>query len=153
MRRRWGPIVTGIALVLTFGILVGLGTLGPGSGDPDARSPAAPPDWMRPLRPGEKPPQFVLFSFDGAGSHEHWQKMLDRSRRVGNTTFTAFLSGVYLLTDAQRNQYIGPGHLPGKASISFGGSPDEVKTRIDDLNTAKDRGVEIGTHYNGHFCK
>ncbi|GAB3871209.1 hypothetical protein GCM10029964_007110 [Kibdelosporangium lantanae] len=157
--RDWRPITLGVALVATFVVLITIGTQRPDQGVPAGTASAAaageqhPPDWMRPLRPGEKPPQFVLFSFDGAGSHEHWQKMLDRSRRVGNTTFTAFLSGIYLLTDAQRTQYVGPGHLPGKASISFGGSPDEVRTRIDDLNAAKDRGIEIGTHYNGHFCK
>jgi hypothetical protein len=27
-----------------------------------------------------------------------------------------------------------------------------VRTRIADLNAALDQGVEIGTHYNGHFC-
>ena len=56
MRRRWGPIVTGVALALTFGILVGLGTLGPGSpgqDEPAAQSSDAPPDWMRKLGPGE----------------------------------------------------------------------------------------------------
>jgi hypothetical protein len=110
------------------------------------------PDWMRPLRPGENPPQFVLFSFDGAGSHDHWQRMQDISRR-SNATFSAFLSGIYLLSDDQRTRYTGPGHAPGKASIGFGGSPEEVRTRIGDLNTARQRGIEIGTHYNVHFCR
>jgi hypothetical protein len=57
------------------------------------------------------------------------------------------------LSDAERGQYTGPGHVPGKASVGFGGSPREVRTRIDDLNTAQQRGIEIGTHYNGHFCR
>src|SRR3954469_432330 len=132
MRRRWGPIVTGIALVLTFGILVGLGTLGPGSGDQDDASPAAPPDWMRPLRPGEKPPQFVLFSFDGAGSHEHWRRILPLARKV-HAHVTGFLSGLYLLPDSLRGTYHGPGHGAGRASISFGGTDADVATRIRDL--------------------
>lgn len=117
-----------------------------------APPPDIEPDWMRPLNPGEKPPQFVLFSFDGAGSHDHWQRMLDISQR-SNATFSGFLSGIYLLSDGQRTRYTGPGHAPGRASIGFGGSPEEVRTRIDDLNTARQRGIEIGTHYNGHFCR
>ncbi|TCO59435.1 polysaccharide deacetylase [Actinocrispum wychmicini] len=117
-----------------------------------ALPPDVEPDWMRPLNPGEKPPQFVLFSFDGAGSHEHWQRMLDIGQR-SNATFSAFLSGIYLLSNDQRTRYTGPGHAAGRASIGFGGPPDEVRTRIDDLNTARQRGIEIGTHYNGHFCR
>jgi hypothetical protein len=106
---------------------------------------------MHRLRPGEKPPQFVLFSFDGAGSHEHWQRVLPLAKSVG-AHFSGFLSGIYLLTDAQRNRYVGPGHKPGKASISFGGSDENVRTLVSDLNTAVADGNEIGTHYNGHFC-
>lgn len=154
MRRRWGPIVTGAALALTFAILVGLGTLGPGGpgdGEPAAQGSAAPPDWLRPLRAGEKPPQFVLFSFDGAGSHDHWQRLLPLADKV-DAHVTGFLSGIYLLPDSRRRQYTAPGHDPGRAAISFGGSEQEVATRIDDLNEVLDRGHEIGTHYNGHFC-
>ncbi|MEV4313430.1 polysaccharide deacetylase [Actinocrispum sp. NPDC049592] len=114
--------------------------------------PSSTPDWMHPLKPGEKPPQFVLFSFDGAGSHEHWQRMLDISQK-SNATFSGFLTGIYLLPGDQRGQYTGPGHAPGASSVGFGGSQQEVRTRIDDLNTALDRGMEIGTHYNGHFCR
>ncbi|HEV7646818.1 MAG TPA: polysaccharide deacetylase [Actinophytocola sp.] len=152
MRRRWGPIVTGVALTLTFGVLVGLGTFGPAAGDRAAAPGAvAPPDWMRPLRPGEKPPQFVLFSFDGAGSHDHWRRILPLAAKV-HAHVTGFLSGVYLLPDSRRTEYTAPGHEPGHAAISFGGSEQEVDTRIADLNDAIEQGHEIGTHYNGHFC-
>jgi hypothetical protein len=157
MTRRWGPIVTGVALALTFAVLVVLGTVDPdGSGgsdeaDPAARREAAPPDWMRKLAPGEKPPQFVLFSFDGAGSHEHWQRILPLADKV-HAKVTGFLSGIYLLPDDRRDAYTGPGHEQGHAAISFGGSQQEIGTRIADLNEAYARGHEIGTHYNGHFC-
>jgi hypothetical protein len=136
-------------------VLLTLGTRRPGGENPAPAAATPGPaarDWLRRLNPGERPPQFVLFSFDGAGAHDHWQKMLELSQR-SNARFTAFLSGIYLLSDEQRSQYIGPGHPAGKASITFGGTPEEVRTRIDDLNTAQQRGVEIGTHYNGHFCK
>lgn len=153
--RRWGPIATGIALALTFLVLVAVGTINPNAPS-DRSAPAAqgalePPSWLRKLAPGEKPPQFVLFSFDGAGSHEHWRRLLPIADRV-NAHVTGFLSGIYLLPNSRRAEYQAPGHDPGSASISFGGSDREVRTRIDDLNTAAARGHEIGTHYNGHFC-
>ncbi|MDQ3786287.1 MAG: polysaccharide deacetylase, partial [Actinomycetota bacterium] len=156
MGRRWGPIVTGIALALTFLVLLVLGTAGPerpapAGGAPVAQGKPPPPEWMRKLQPGEKPPQFVLFSFDGAGSHAHWQRILPLAQKV-NAHVTGFLSGIYLLEDSLRGAYTGPGHAAGRASISFGGTAEEVATRIDDLNTAYRQGHEIGTHYNGHFC-
>jgi len=154
--RRWGPVGTGVALTLTFLVLVALGTVGgPGppapTGAPTAQGSAAPPDWLRKLRPGEKPPQFVLFSFDGAGSHEHWQRVLPLADKV-NAHVTGFLSGIYLLEDIRRGEYLGPGHEPGRAAISFGGTAEEVGARVADLNAAVKQGHEIGTHYNGHFC-
>lgn len=153
--RRWGPIGTGVALTLTFLVLLILGTLGPDSpresSAPAAQGASGTPSWMRKLSPGEKPPQFVLFSFDGAGSHPHWQRVLPIAEKVG-AHVTGFLSGIYLLPDTRRAEYTGPGHQPGRASIGFGGGDKEVRTRIDDLNDAVARGHEIGTHYNGHFC-
>ncbi|MGH8883531.1 MAG: polysaccharide deacetylase, partial [Stackebrandtia sp.] len=106
---------------------------------------------MEKLAPGEQAPQFVLFSFDGAGSHDHWRRVLPLAKKV-NAHVTGFLSGIYLLPDQLRGTYTGPGHGAGRASISFGGTEAEVATRIADLNTAYERGHEIGTHYNGHFC-
>lgn len=155
--RRWGPIGTGVALAVTFVVLVVLGTVGgPDSpredtGGPTAQGKAPPPEWMRKLRPDEKPPQFVLFSFDGAGSHEHWERVLPLASKV-NAHVTGFLSGIYLLPDSRKAEYEGPGHGRGRASISFGGTDADVATRIADLNTAVAQGHEIGTHYNGHYC-
>jgi hypothetical protein len=157
MDRRWGPIGTGVALALTFLVLIVLGTVGgpdtprPAGEQPTAQGKVAPPDWLRRLRPDEKPPQFVLFSFDGAGSHDHWQRVLPLAEKV-NAHVTGFLSGIYLLPDHLRAAYAGPGHGRGRASISFGGTDAEVATRIKDLNAAVEQGHEIGTHFNGHFC-
>jgi hypothetical protein len=155
--RRWGPISIGVALGLAFLILIVIGTMPPdGTHEADAASgpapPSGPPAWMRPLAAGEQPPQFVLFSFDGAGSHEHWQRVLTASKAVG-AHVTGFLSGVYLLPHDRKADYTGPGHEPGESAIGFGGSAEEVRTRIADLNAAVAAGHEIGTHYNGHFCK
>jgi hypothetical protein len=107
--------------------------------------------WMRPLAPGERPPQFVLFSFDGAGSHRHWQRVLALSG-ASEARITGFLSGVYLVPDAERRRYRGPGRAAGTSAVGFGGSPAEVDTLVGDLMEARRRGHEIGTHYNGHFC-
>jgi hypothetical protein len=107
--------------------------------------------WMHLLAPGERPPQFVLFSFDGAGSHAHWERVL-RVAGESEARVTAFLSGVYLVPDAERARYHGPGHAAGRSAIGFGGSPEKVATLVADLGEARRRGHEIGTHYNGHFC-
>ncbi|OLF11043.1 polysaccharide deacetylase [Actinophytocola xinjiangensis] len=153
-RRRWESITLGVALLVTFLILVSLGTVDPaGEPDdrPDARGTVSKPSWMRPLAEGEKPPQFVLFSFDGAGSHAHWERILPLAEKSG-AKVTGFLSGIYLLPDTRRGEYTGPGRAPGRAAISFGGSDDQVSVRIEDLNAATAAGHELGTHYNGHFC-
>ncbi|ONI77708.1 polysaccharide deacetylase [Actinosynnema sp. ALI-1.44] len=149
--RNWQPITLGVALIVTFVILLVIGMRNPDATEPQPVAAATPGDWMRKITPGERPPQFVLFSYDGAGAHDQWRRLLDLAGK-SNARFTAFLSGVYLLADDQRRQYTAPGHPQGQSSISFGGSLDQVRTRINDLNTAAQRGIEIGTHYNGHFC-
>ncbi|WP_310977230.1 MULTISPECIES: polysaccharide deacetylase [unclassified Amycolatopsis] len=156
----WFTVTLALALAGVLILTLDRGHAGPAaatSGPSTPTSPsttpieAKPPEWLRPLRPGEKPPQFVLFSFDGAGSHEHWGRYLSLAKSV-NAHFSGFLSGIYLLTDQQRTRYTGPGHKPGSASIGFGGSAEEVATRVQDLNAAVAAGHQIGTHYNGHFC-
>jgi hypothetical protein len=107
--------------------------------------------WMRPLAPGERPPQFVLFSFDGAGSHRHWQRVLALAG-ASEARITAFLSGVYLVPDGERRRYRPPGRVAGTSAVGFGGSDAEVDVLVGDLVEARKRGHEIGTHYNGHFC-
>lgn len=157
-RRRWDRIGFGLALGLAIIVLVLVGTVRPEAagrqvaGTPVPQASPAPAPWMRPLAGGERPPQFVLFSFDGAGSHRHWQRMLPLARESG-ARFSGFLTGLYLLPDGRRAEYTGPGHRPGRSSVGFGGTPEEVATLIGDLNAAVDQGHEIGTHYNGHFCR
>ncbi len=122
-----------------------------------AAAPAADPGRkptnvpMTKLKPGEKAPQFVIFSFDGAGSHEKWHEFMDAAEPT-DSRFTGFLTGIYLLDTDHRDAYTGPGHSPGKASVGFGGKKDDVITEVKDLNEAYANGHEIGTHYNGHFC-
>jgi len=108
---------------------------------------------MTKLAPGDKAPQFIIFSFDGAGSHERWNEFMAAAEET-NSRFTGFLSGIYLLGDSAKNAgaYTGHGHAKGKSSIGYGGPESEIVTEVNDLNLAYSKGHEIGTHYNGHFC-
>jgi hypothetical protein len=147
-------VVLAGALVATMGVVLVTGQSG--ATPPAAHRPAALaavlPDF-RPaqLQPGQKPPQFVIVSFDGAGDHDKWTFWRGVAAKSG-ARFTGFLSGVYLLDRAHRTEYTGPGHRPGASSLGSWNTPAEVKTLIADLNSAYAAGMEIGTHYNGHFC-
>jgi hypothetical protein len=169
----WGRLSTGIALALTL-VVLGAGERSPGApvaaqeaplpmapllpapsgGGPTPKvpAPASTPTWMHRLVPGEKPPQFVLFSFDGAVSKEHWDRVLPLAKQV-NAHVTGLLSGVYLIADQDASRYTGPGHPVGESSIGFGGSREDIAKRIDYLNEVVAAGHEFGTHYNGHFCQ
>ncbi|MFF4386215.1 MULTISPECIES: hypothetical protein [unclassified Streptomyces] len=104
------------------------------------------------LKPGEKPPQFVVFSWDGAG--EDSQKLFSHFREVGkkhNARMTYFLSGVYMLPEEKRSLYTAPQHSPGRSDIGFG-DLQGIKDTATQVRAAWLEGNEIGTHFNGHFC-
>ncbi|CAM5236912.1 Lipoprotein OS=Streptomyces antimycoticus OX=68175 GN=SANT12839_070400 PE=4 SV=1 [Streptomyces antimycoticus] len=72
------------------------------------------------LKPGEKPPQFVVFSWDGALEND--DHLFSRFRQVAkesDATMTFFLSGMYLLPKTKSDLYRRPQHKPGSAAISF----------------------------------
>jgi len=102
------------------------------------------------LTAGQKPPQFIVVSFDGVGWNEKWQYWFDIAKKVP-FRFTGFLSGTYMLSAQTRTQYTGPGHKPGASDINWN-NPEDLPVEINDLNRAVDSGIEIGTHFNGHFC-
>jgi len=122
------------------------------SGDGTVTEGVAMPSGFVPkkLQPGEKPPQFIIVSFDGVGWHEKWQHWFDVGKQVP-FHFTGFLSGTYMLSDETKMAYQGPGHSRGKSSISWNSAAD-LPIEIQDLNRAYAEGNEIGTHFNGHFC-
>jgi len=125
----------------------------PAGSTPTLPAPSGPqPPWMHKLKPGEKPPQFVLFSFDGGVSAPNWERIMPIAKDTG-AHVTAMLSGIYLLTNDQADLYTAPGHKKGDSAIPFGGSEQDITTRIKYLNNAVDAGHEFGTHYNGHFCQ
>ncbi|MFB9554542.1 hypothetical protein [Streptomyces roseoviridis] len=109
------------------------------------------PVWER-LKPGQQPPQFVVFSWDGAG--EDSQKLFSHFRKVGKkygATMTYFLSGVYLLPQEKRELYNPPRHSPGRSDIGFN-DVEGIRDTVRELRGAWEEGNEIGTHFNGHFC-
>ncbi|MFZ1362772.1 MAG: hypothetical protein WAS05_07555 [Candidatus Nanopelagicales bacterium] len=105
------------------------------------------------IQKGEKPPQFVVVSFDGGVENKTgiMQHYLDLAQRT-DSRFSFFLSGVYLLPDNKmRLKYDPPNHPRGSSAIGFG-DPEIMETRINTLAEAYRAGHEVGTHYNGHFC-
>ncbi|WP_210580743.1 hypothetical protein [Streptomyces sp. GESEQ-4] len=123
-------------------------------GDGSTAYTGAQPHLPRPerLKSGQKPPQFVVFSWDGAG--EDSQRLFSHFRQVAkrnNATMTYFLSGVYMLPEGKRDLYRPPQHAPGRSDIGFNddrGIADTAKQ----LRLAWLEGNEVGTHFNGHFC-
>lgn len=102
------------------------------------------------LAPGEKPPQFVVFSWDGcAGDKEYMNDFVKAARKV-NGTMTMFLSGLYMLPASKRTEYKPPKRKPGSSDINFMSDPTVRKTIID-IAYAWREGNEIGTHFCGHF--
>lgn len=106
----------------------------------------------RALAPGEKPPQFVVFSWDGAG--EDSKELFSHFREVGreyDAHMTYFLSGIYLLPEEEAKRYRPPGHRPGASDIGYL-KDENVRATLEQVRGAWQDGSEIGTHYNGHFC-
>ena len=104
------------------------------------------------LKPGQKPPQFVVFSWDGALQTDN--KDFSYFRELGekyNAQMTFFLTGMYLLPSAKRYLYHPPLHGVGTAAIDFA-TDAHIRATLQQLTLAWGDGDEIGTHFNGHFC-
>ncbi|MEU6254128.1 hypothetical protein [Streptomyces sp. NPDC047043] len=105
-----------------------------------------------PLKPGEKPPQFVVFSWDGAleGSDHLFSHYRELAKKY-DAHMTFFLTGIYLLPKSKKTLYHPPQHKPGAAAIDYP-TDEHVRTTLEQLRLAYNEGNEIGTHFNGHFC-
>ncbi|BAJ28600.1 MULTISPECIES: hypothetical protein [Kitasatospora] len=104
------------------------------------------------LKPGEAPPQFVVFSWDGAGATDDGQ--FTRFLKVAQehkAAMTFFLSGIYTLPKEKSALYHPPQHPAGASDIPFL-SDNAVRNTIKLISQAWRDGHEIGTHFNGHFC-
>ncbi len=104
------------------------------------------------LKPGEKPPQFVVFSWDGAlEGDDHLFSHFRQVARENKAHMTFFLTGIYLLPESKKMLYRPPQHSQGSAAISYPTVP-HVKGTLEQLRGAWGDGNEIGSHFNGHFC-
>ncbi|MFI9269858.1 hypothetical protein ACIGXM_03945 [Kitasatospora sp. NPDC052896] len=104
------------------------------------------------LKPGEKPPQFVVVSWDGAlEGDDHMFSHFRQVAKENNAQMTFFLSGIYLLPNSKRALYHPPQHGVGDSAIDFPTNA-HIKDTLAQLSQAWEDGDEIGTHFNGHFC-
>ena len=123
-------------------------------GDGSTSDAGAQPGRIRPekLAPGQAPPQFVVFSWDGAGEDD--KKLFSHFREVAkesNAKMTLFLSGVYVVPEKQKAKYRPPHKPIGASDIGYL-DDNHLRMTIEQLGGAWREGHEIGTHFNGHFC-
>ncbi|MFE5767581.1 hypothetical protein ACFQ7O_04395 [Streptomyces sp. NPDC056485] len=115
---------------------------------PQPHQPAKPV----PLQPGETPPQFVVFSWDGAGEIGNglFPRFLKLAKDHG-AAMTFFLSGLYLLPESKKDLYKPPNNPVGASDIGYL-KDENVRNTLDCVRRAWLDGHEVGTHFNGHFC-
>ncbi|MEW2393283.1 hypothetical protein AB0933_33475 [Streptomyces venezuelae] len=105
-----------------------------------------------PLKLGETPPQFVIFSWDGAG--EVGNGLFPRFLKLAkehDAHMTFFLSGLYLLPESKKRMYRPPNNGVGASDIGYL-TDGHIKDTLKYVREAWLDGHEIGTHFNGHFC-
>ncbi|WP_328439145.1 hypothetical protein OHA71_22375 [Streptomyces sp. NBC_00444] len=105
-----------------------------------------------PLEPGQTPPQFVIFSWDGAGEVGNglFPRFLELAKQY-DAHMTFFLSGLYLLPESKKRLYDPPNNPRGASDIGYL-TDEHVKATLTNVRQAWLGGHEIGTHFNGHFC-
>ncbi len=125
--------------------------IGDGSTADTGRQPKQP-GRPAPLEPGQTPPQFVVFSWDGAGEVGNglFPRFLDLARDHG-AAMTFFLSGIYLLPESKKSLYRPPNNPAGASDIGYL-TDAHIKDTLENVRRAWLDGHEIGTHFNGHFC-
>ncbi|MGW7353217.1 hypothetical protein [Streptomyces sp. NPDC054784] len=104
------------------------------------------------LEPGERPPQFVVVSWDGAAALDDglFPRFLKLAKKL-DAHMTFFLSGLYLLPESRKSRYRPPMNPAGASDIGYL-SDDHIRTTLEQIAAAWKQGHEIGTHFNGHFC-
>ncbi|MXM62503.1 hypothetical protein GR925_03310 [Streptomyces sp. HUCO-GS316] len=125
--------------------------LGDGSTSFTGKQPHQPAR-PEPLEPGQTPPQFVVFSWDGAGEVGNglFTRFLDLARKH-EAHMTFFLSGLYLLPESKKRLYDPPNNQRGASDIGYL-TDEHIKETLKNIRRAWLEGHEIGTHFNGHFC-
>lgn len=92
----------------------------------------------------ERPPQYVIISFDGDLHLSQWERSRALARRTG-ARFTYFLSCVYLLSPETRGAYRGPGMAAGRSNVGNGFSRDDVAWRLREIWAARLEGHDIAS--------
>ncbi|WP_175412274.1 hypothetical protein [Streptomyces sp. TRM64462] len=125
--------------------------IGDGSTSDTGKQPHQP-ERPVPLEAGQTPPQFVIFSWDGAGEVGNglFPRFLDLAKDHG-AAMTFFLSGIYLLPESKKTLYRPPNNRPGASDIGYL-TDEHIKDTLKNVRRAWLEGHEIGTHFNGHFC-
>ncbi|MEU3219073.1 hypothetical protein [Streptomyces sp. NPDC006971] len=125
--------------------------IGDGSTADTGKQPHQPPAPV-PLEPGQTPPQFVIFSWDGAGEVGNglFPRFLELAKNH-DAAMTFFLSGLYLLPESKKSKYRPPNNPVGASDIGYL-TDDHIKETMKYVRQAWLDGHEIGTHFNGHFC-
>ena len=125
--------------------------IGDGSTSDSGKQPHQPPKPV-PLEPGQTPPQFVVFSWDGAGEVGNglFPRFLELAKDHG-AAMTFFLSGIYLLPESKKTLYRPPNNGRGASDIGYL-TDGHIKDTLKYVRQAWLEGHEIGTHFNGHFC-
>ncbi|MGW2043606.1 hypothetical protein ACWCPF_00275 [Streptomyces sp. NPDC001858] len=125
--------------------------LGDGSTSFTGKQPHQP-DAPVPLEAGQDPPQFVVFSWDGAGEVGNglFSRFLDLAKQH-DASMTFFLSGLYLLPESKKRLYDPPNNPRGASDIGYL-TDEHVRMTLTGIRRAWLEGHEIGTHFNGHFC-
>ncbi|MET7713041.1 hypothetical protein [Streptomyces sp. NPDC005407] len=125
--------------------------IGDGSTSDTGKQPNQP-DRPVPLEPGQTPPQFVIFSWDGAGEVGNglFPRFLELAKNH-DAAMTFFLSGVYLLPESKKTLYRPPNNGIGASDIGYL-TDGHIKETLKYVRQAWLDGHEIGTHFNGHFC-
>ncbi|MEL6374284.1 MAG: hypothetical protein AAFR04_09975 [Pseudomonadota bacterium] len=103
-----------------------------------------------------RPPQYIVFSFDGGKSHDMWRRSLafaDKITREGKPLrFTYFVSAVYFVTRKNRKLYDAPGRGRGRSAIGWASSDKgDIAARMAYMRAARNGGHEIASHAVGHF--
>ncbi|MGI5402149.1 hypothetical protein ACQEVG_22425 [Streptomyces sp. CA-135486] len=125
--------------------------IGDGSTSDTGKQPNQPPKPI-PLEPGQTPPQFVVFSWDGAGEVGNglFPRFLELAKNH-DAAMTFFLSGLYLLPESKKTLYRPPNNGIGASDIGYL-TDGHIKETLKYVRQAWLDGHEIGTHFNGHFC-
>jgi peptidoglycan/xylan/chitin deacetylase (PgdA/CDA1 family) len=102
-----------------------------------------------------RPPQFIAMAFDNCTELERWRELSDfaaeMNRDGDRVHFTFFVSAVNFVAQQNRHVYEGPRQPRGYSRINFGGTPDDVRRRVDYVNALHASGHEIASHAVGHF--